>query len=752
MPLLTPNWVPITLLVPTLIVPLAHASENDTGSQKTANKTKPTETMVVVASRNELALSDVAGSVAVVTSKDLEKQMANSIEDSLRYIPGVSMNGNARFGASDFNVRGIEGSRIKVLIDGVEQPVSYGSGISGTVMNVLGKGQGQVEVDTLTAIEVNKGASSSLYGSGALGGSVLMRTKTADDLLNGKTDHASVDAGYQSRDSSYKTTINAARQFNDSLKGMVIFTHRDGNELQTHNDGADVIGENRGQADPLNATSNNVLSKLEFQANENNQWVITGQYFEKNSDGKGLSLENTSSGFYSYSNYRYEDTQRRARAGIKHIWAAHTPLFDHLTWQANWQTSEAKNSTYDTRTSAFPPNNSLDRTRQRNAKDTSTQLDIQFDKTFALGASNHDFIYGATLVDSEFKLETRDTDSSGSDTSGVVEMPPKTDVQKIGIFAQDQIYLLEDRLIVTAGLRYDMFQYRPTEDPQSIPGNIGEYKNHDSDAVTGQFGGVFHFNEITSAYAKYAYSFKAPTPEELYYSFERNPIPNMKVIILANPDLKPETSNSIEIGVRQNHSAFNWELAGYYNDYNDFINSVSWTEIRNGARYMYSKNENIDNARIYGAELSSALQLGSVTSLPTGTYLRLTGAWSKGEDKDTDKAIDTIAPLTGVLGLGYDRIDGSYGWEATITAVASKDGNDWSDEKNLTAPGYGILDITAYAHPIKDLTIRGGVFNLLNKKYWSYSRLNGLTESSVSNLDSISSAGINFGLNAKYEF
>ncbi len=181
------------------------------------------ETVVVVASRIEQSISDVAGSVSVVNADEMTKQMANRLEDSLRYIPGVSMNANSRFGASDFNVRGMEGSRVKVLIDGVEQPVSYGSGINGTVMNVLGKGQGNVEVDTLTTIEINKGASSSLYGSGALGGSILMRTKSADDLLQEKSNHVSINAGYQSQDSSYKTTINAARQFNKNMKGMAHF-------------------------------------------------------------------------------------------------------------------------------------------------------------------------------------------------------------------------------------------------------------------------------------------------------------------------------------------------------------------------------------------------------------------------------------------------------------------------------------------------------------------------------------------------
>ncbi|CAM2826100.1 TonB-dependent hemoglobin/transferrin/lactoferrin family receptor [Moritella viscosa] len=715
------------------------------------NQIKTIGKTVIVASRSALPPSDIAGSVAVISADELKKQMTSNLEDSFKYIPSVTMNSNPRFGAMNFNVRGIEGNRIKVLIDGVEQPVTYASGGRGET-NVLGKGQGQVEIDNLTAIEINKGASSSLYGSGALGGSVLMMTKTPDNLLDGQNGHLSVDVGYQSKDESYKQTINAAAEINKNLKAMVILTHRNGNELKTHNSGDDVNGEKRGEADPLNYTSDNILSKLELQASKNNHLTFTGLYFKKKTDGKVLSLEDVSKGFNKYSNYHYEDMQKQARIGVKHIWTANNTVFDSLDWQVNWQTSEAINTTNDTLTKVFPPFTNTDRTRQRNAKDTSLQLEVQFNKAFSLGSSNNDLIYGSTIVDRKFTMETSDIESSGKNTSGVVEMPPKTHLQKMGLFAQNQAYLFDDKLIVTTGIRYDQYQYSPTKDDRKIVGNLGEYNNFKDDAFTGQFSLLYHFTDSLSGYAKYAHSFKAPTPEELYYSFERNPIPSMNVIVQANPELKSETSDSIDIGIRQSNHLLDWELSGYYNDYSDFINTSTWMTFKRGTRSMFSKNENLDSVRIYGAELSSTLQIGNITPLPMGTYLRFAGAWSKGEDKNTKKSIDTIAPLTGVLGMGYDNAAGSFGLETTIIAMAAKRGNDWSDKKNLSVAGYGVLDLTMYAKPIKNLTIRGGVFNLLNKKYLNYSKVKGLTKSSISNVDSISEPSINFGINTKYIF
>lgn len=580
-----------------------------------------------------------------------------------------------------------------------------------------------------------------------------MRTKNADDLLRGETGHASVDAGYQSRDGSYKATVNAAKEFNDKVKGMVIYTYREGHELQTHGDGADIIGEERGKADPMRFSSNNVLSKLELQANESHHFTLTGQYFEQESSGEALSLEGVEAIPYIYSDYSFKDKQSNARIGLEHNWSADNLLFDTLTWKANWQQSQTESSTWDTRTNKFMPILKYYRERQRDVKDSSVQLDVQLDKSFLIGNTDHHLTYGFTAYDGEFTLDTTDIDlKSGEISNGVVEMPPVTGIRKAGIFAQDQIHMLNDRFVVTGGVRYDMFQYRPEEDSRDIPDNPGGYQDADFSAFTGQLGAIYHLTETTSLFGKYARGFKAPTPEELYYRFERNPMSGTHVIYLANPDLTPETSNTIEIGLRQNYGAFNWELAGYYNDYKDYIEEVSWEEEVGNETYYYQQRVNIDDARIYGAELSGALQLGELTSLPRGTYTRFSGSWSRGEDKNSGLAINSVAPMTGIVGLGFDEANGMYGWETVVTAVAGKSGSDWRNPENLSAPGYTTIDITAYARPVKDLTIRGGVFNLTNKKYWNYARVKGATASTNANPDLLSSPGINFGLNAKYEF
>ena len=67
------------------------------------------------------------------------------------------------------NIRGIDGNRILMMVDGVRIPESYaGGGSNGAI-----SGRDMVESDTLKQVDIVKGPYSALYGSDALGGVVI---------------------------------------------------------------------------------------------------------------------------------------------------------------------------------------------------------------------------------------------------------------------------------------------------------------------------------------------------------------------------------------------------------------------------------------------------------------------------------------------------------------------------------------------------------------------------------------------------
>lgn len=82
--------------------------------------------------------------------------------------------------------------------------------------------------------------------------------------------------------------------------------------------------------------------------------------------------------------------------------------------------------------------------------------------------------------------------------------------------------------------------------------------------------------------------------------------------------------------------------------------------------------------------------------------------------------------------------------------TASKD--NWSTDGVADVAGYTLVDLTGYYRPINDLTLRAGLFNAFDKKYWEYSNMNMDEHSSSTNRDFYSQPGRNWGVSLDYQF
>lgn len=691
--------------------------------------------VVVSGTRSEQSIKNVPSSVSKVTAEEMEQNLATDITQAVKYEPGVQVNGRGRFGMQDFTIRGMSGNRVKVLLDGVEQPSSYNPGA-----DAMRKNSNGFDVDTLTAIEINKGPSSTLYGSDALGGTVYMRTKKPEDMLQAGDDtHVGVKTGYASANDEYKATVELANRTGD-LESMVIYTYRNGHETEVHGDGADVIGEQRGAANPFGYDSHNVLGKLFYQLNENHRVGLTGEFNTKSQDGRNLSQEGYDGGMgmmpgFVYTNVHFDDKDDRYRVGLEHEWLANNVVFDTLKWQLSWSESETEHHNFD-HTGRYG-----NRDRLRKGKDDSLQFDLQMQKELQLSRSRHELTYGIAASDASFDLDYTDYFlDRGTSSPGSSEVP-KSDSEKRAVFVQDQIFLMDDQMVVTAGLRYDDFKAKPQGD--------SDLKEHNSDKLTSRLGAVYHWTDNFSTYAQYSEGFRSPTIYELYYAKD-NAAHGYK--LEANPDLKPEESQSYEIGLRGNNRYGAVEMSFFYNDYKNFIKS----QTNDVGGIDITKNENIDKARIYGSELKGSLWLDEAFGAPMGTYARLAMTYMDGENKETGDTLDTVAPFIAVVGLGYDAPSEMWGGALTVTAADRKD--EWErpdagQKPNVDAPGYAVVDLTTYYRPTNDLTLRAGLFNAFDKKYWQYQNLAGdSTATEQGKLDRQAEAGRNWGVTVDYAF
>lgn len=323
--------------------------------------------------------------------------------------------------------------------------------------------------------------------------------------------------------------------------------------------------------------------------------------------------------------------------------------------------------------------------------------------------NRHEITYGVSGTNNTFDITYTDYNlDKGTSKLGPEEVP-KSKSEKRAVFVQDQMFMLDEKLVVTAGLRYDDYQAKPDSDT---------LKDHKSDAFTGRLGAVYHFTDNFSTYGQFTQGFRAPTIHELYYDKE-NLAHGYKVI--SNPNLKPEESDAVELGLRLNGHLGSVATSVFYNNYKNFIKDVTTYDSNN---IQITTNENVDKAKIYGAELKTSIWLDEALNAPMGTYANFSVAYTRGEDKKTGRELDTVAPLTAVLGLGYDSPDEMWGGVVDVTMVATKD--KWQEEDHFNTPGYTVVDMTTYYRPSKDLTVRAGLFNAFDKKYWQYQNVDGI--------------------------
>ncbi|WP_425393730.1 TonB-dependent hemoglobin/transferrin/lactoferrin family receptor [Aliagarivorans taiwanensis] len=711
------NLTPLSLAIAAVFCASAQA-------EQTA-ETFTFDEVVVSATRSEQALRDVASAVATINSDDIDSSLSQDLQQALKSEPGVAMEGQGRFGLSGFNIRGRDENYVKVIVDGVQQ-----SGIYNPGADQMRKFQGNIEIDTLQSIEINKGPVSSLYGSDALGGAVLMRTKNPADLLDeGDDTHLGVKAGYASADDSYKTTLSFANRSGD-WESLMIFTHRDGNEQQTHGSGADISGRDRGAADPFSIRSNNLLAKLFYQASDAHRFGVTAEYFERDSEGQILSNDGYEimPGFV-YTRNSAEDQDRRQRYSVEHQWQADLSAFDSMDWQLSYQQSHSKHNNFD-HTPFYDYRN-----RQRNGEDQSWQFESQFDKAFALGSSYQELVYGLSYQNNRFELDYNNIYIDRGYSEDATPEVPNADSDTWGLYVQNQGFYMDERLVLSLGLRYDNFS--------SDPKGHNDYQKSSNDKLTGRAGVVYHWDDAISTFAQVSQGFKAPTLYDLYYAYD------MGAVIESNPDLKPEESIAYEAGLRFNNHFSRLELVGFYNDYKNFIEQRYLGESEDG-REIY-RNENVASAEIYGVELSYDLAWDQLLGAPRGLYSSFNLAYAKGEDKEQGDALDSVAPLSAYAALGYDASDERYGGKLAVTMAASKEGSDWSDPDNIKAPGYAVVDLTAYYRVQPELVVRAGLFNAFDKKYWLYNNLEGKAANDQG-LDRRTETGRNWGVELDYVF
>ncbi|MBO6555947.1 MAG: TonB-dependent hemoglobin/transferrin/lactoferrin family receptor [Pseudomonadales bacterium] len=671
------------------------------------------ETITVIGTRTERSLEEVAATISVRTVEDIEREMARDIADLVRFEPGVSVSGTGdRFGLSGFNIRGIEGNRVLTLVDGIRVAEEFSFG------PFLSSRRDYVDIDSLSRAEIARGPISSLWGSDALGGVVAFTTKSPSDYLSeDQATHVSVKAGYSSTDSSTVVTTTLAGG-NETISGLLLYTARNGEETETAG-GENGFGPTREEADPQDVDTDNIVAKLEWRVAESHRLTFGFENFENQTDTQVYSDYNTLSRGVLVNTRDAVDERERTRYSIRYDYDGQGLFADNATVTFYQQASETSQTTLELRSPPFV-------LQQVRTRDSYFDQDIdgamaQLTKLFEVGSTTHTVTYGVDYYKTD-NASLRDggtVDINGGFVFEFFPLPtrdfPITEVTQVAFFVQDEISLMDGRLLISPSLRYDEFDANVNADSIYRNGNPGvpEPVDFDDSEVTGKLGVVYRFNNELSVFGRYSEGFRAPPYDDVNVGFT-NFIGGYKTI--SNPNLVSETSEGWEVGLRFQTEYAQATFTAFTNDYEDFIEELSTIGIDFSDGLLTFQSINLSEVEINGAEL--AMDLDLTNNGFDGFTLRAAIAYAEGEDKTTNEPLNSIEPLSAVLGLGYDAPSSKWGGDLIWTLSAGKEESDIdANNPRIETAGYGTLDLLAYFNINESWTVNAGIFNLTDKEY-----------------------------------
>jgi len=684
-------------------------------------------TVTVTATRTERAIEDVPKTVDVIDREQMDRELVLDLKDLVRYEPGISVgSGTGRFGIGDIRIRGLGGNRVRIETDGIAVSDSFAIG------SFSNANRNFVDLDMLKRVEIVRGPSSSLYGSDALGGVVAFITREPADYLEpGNNSHFGFKLGYESDWRGLFAGATAAFG-GERWSGLVTLSHRQGQE--TDNRGGDAtVGALRTAPNPQSRDGRSLLTKLVHAPSAGQRLTLT---VEGNEDSAATEVLNLV-GFQPRTRATTlsllgDDHQTRARVSLAHeVDGLDAGFADSLGWQLYRQDSATTQRTYEEQVNAAGA--AIRREREFNFDQRVAGAEATLHKDFATGGLQHALTYGFDVSRTELrqKRDGRAIDRASGRVTHVVPPDvfpvrdfPLSETTASALFAQDEISLAGGTLRLVPGLRVDHFKLRPQTDPIFAEDNRGMTPGGITQTnVAPKLGAVWDLQGDWSLFGSYARGFRSPPYNDVNLGFTNL---QFGYAAIPNPDLRPETSDGFELGLRYAGAAAYLGLAGFLNRYDDFIESGVVVSRPPQSPLLVFQSQNIAEAEIRGIELKAGIEFSQWVDALRGWSLRGAAAWQQGDDKTADRPLAEVDPARATLGLSYEH----ERWRLELAGRFAQGKRRLPDHTRFAPPGHGLLDLLAHWAIAPGASLDLGVFNLADRKYWDWADVPGVAANS----------------------
>lgn len=653
-------------------------------------------------------------------SKDsLLSKQATSVAAALEDIPNVDIRGGSRSIAQKPNIRGLSDNRVVQVIDGVRQN-----------FDLAHRGSYFLPMSLIQEIEVIKGPSSSLWGSGALGGVVAMRTPNALDLLkNNDKFGVKIRQGYQTANNLSEKDVSVFAA-NDKFDVLISAFYNNADNLRI------------GKGNKLNNTAYKQfggLAKFGWQINDANRVELSHREtrFKQTAPGNNeakneLTNEQLTKQIEEFhgSNDGLLPGKQPSESERSKFYSGVKTRFGSVSYLSDQQIPDQStvfnyyltpDNPYLNTHIALYNNKTIEKEQRKvsGVKDQTKLTTRGINLRNSSELSHISFVYGVDYMRDKISTE-RGTNNNDAKFRAD---PYNANSNTTGVYLIAHIPLFGEKLLLSPSVRYDHYD---------TSSKTVKYKDNHLSPATKLTWKVTNWLDFS---AKYNEAFRAPSMQERFVSGSHfgGSIQGLDIIdrFVANPNLRPETAKNKEITANLHFDSlfkqgdkFKIEATYFRNDVKDLINLKRFNN-PNGNRMSqslptnsqfqnitYSQYQNIANARLSGIELQAQYQTERLT-------LFTNYGSTKGRDKDSGKALSNIAASKIGVGADYALVKDKFTVGATITHYVAQ--HRVPKDHGVTCPSYILTDLRATYAPLKgewkNLRLDFALENLFDRKY-----------------------------------
>ena len=749
--------------------------------------------ITVTGTRTERSIKDVPAAISNFDYEEINSRSPLSFRELFKYDASINSQDfirsdtNRTYAKDDkgnINIRGVEGNRVLTLIDGIPIPrFSYGNGTYAVSrLNYLDFGN-------IGKAEVLKGSGSSLYGSSAMGGVVSIKSLGPDDILKeDKNDTFEISSSYNGQNTAFTPSLKYAFRRND-LAGVFATSFSKSSELKRNTDEiyrSDVDSESNSYYLKLIKTSGNTKYNLVLENVEKDKTSNSSSYIN--------SKEETTSGKDTG-----EDLRTRVSLGIDYK-SDQDKFIDELSGQIYLNKLSHKNdyfqaypstSTFNLSTFSYDVTAARTENTKVALKQDMVGGNFQLSNDISNNNTKQKLIYGIEVNYNDASRTREFFKNNASDSK--YKSNPDTDITKVGVYLQNEIKLNKWEFI--PGIRYSSNNLKAKSDSEwfasgnqylaSSEKTIGEPVSKHYTNFSPSISAIYNVNDNVNLYGKYGRTFRTPSWEDLNSSrISVGLFGNYAT--MGNPNLKSETGDQYEIGIKGRTEKADFGIATFYNKYKNFLrksasdgvkyvglntsnanlvghdtntrkfgalgkvetDSSKWVNdyAALGITGVVAEKEisllrtlNVDSAKIWGIEADYKYHFSQRNK---GLSFTSSASLVKGRNETEDDNLDSINPFTAIATFDYIFPNNKYSFSLTNTYVGTPSPSKDYTTPVETSPGrfnfpadnvyvpkaFITTDFVLSYAASESFSANLGIYNVFDKTYylWSDLRNNGL--------------------------